>query len=181
MPDSRTIARPYAKAVFKHALAAEKLENWSFYLHRLSMVVIDNDGQAFLDNPNASIRQRAELLLAVAENGTKHKESFLHHFVETVVENKRVPILPDIMAQFEIMRAEQEKTQVVDVHSYAMLTDAEKNRLITVLSQRLKRNVTLNVVLDKQLLGGAIIKAGDLVIDGSIRGALTKLRTRLAA
>ena len=89
--------------------------------------------------------------------------------------------MPDIYAQYESLRAEQEKTLTANVSSFAALTTTEQQDLINSLSQRLQRKVTLEVNIDKSLLGGAVIHAGDLVIDGSVRGKLTKLATNLAA
>ena len=90
-------------------------------------------------------------------------------------------LLPDIYALYEAHRAEQEKTLHVDVSSYSDLSSAQQQRLIESLSQRLQRKVSLKISIDPSLLGGAIIRAGDLVIDGSVRGKLNKLSTELAA
>ena len=88
--------------------------------------------------------------------------------------------MPDIKAIFEVLRAEQEKTLKVKVISFAELTKEQQAQLTSSLSQRLERQVTLEVNLDKSLLGGAVVHAGDLIIDGSVRGKLNKLRTELA-
>lgn len=90
-------------------------------------------------------------------------------------------LLPEIKALYEVYRAEQEKILEVDVVSYSELTPAQQQRLSESLSQRLSRKVSLKVSIDPSLLGGALIRAGDLVIDGSVRGKLNMLGTSLAA
>jgi F-type H+-transporting ATPase subunit delta len=94
---------------------------------------------------------------------------------------ERLILLADVYIQYQALRAEQEKTLEVKVSSYDSLTAEQQQKLSQSLSQRLQREITLNVTIDKSLLGGAIIQAGDLVIDGSVRGKLNKLRTSLAA
>lgn len=90
-------------------------------------------------------------------------------------------LLPEIEALYEVYRAEQEKILEVDVVSYSELTPAQQQRLSESLSQRLSRKVSLKISIDPSLLGGALIRAGDLVIDGSVRGKLNMLGTSLAA
>lgn len=90
-------------------------------------------------------------------------------------------LLPEIKALYEVYKAEQEKILEVDVVSYSELTPAQQQRLSESLSQRLSRKVSLKISIDPSLLGGALIRAGDLVIDGSVRGKLNMLGTSLAA
>lgn len=181
MADSITIARPYAKAIFEHALAAKKLPEWSKYLYQLASVVLDEQGARFIANPATDALQHSQLIMASIKTLKSDDAINLSHFVETLAENKRLMVLPEIMGLYDAMRAEQEKTQLVDVYSYSPLSAAQQTLLVSSLSKRLQRQVTLNIIIDKELIGGAVINAGDLVIDGSVRGALDKLRTGLAA
>ena len=107
--------------------------------------------------------------------------TLVNHLVGLLADNKRLQALPDIYLQYEALRAEQEKTLTAKVSSFAVLTSAQQQHLISSLSQRLQRQVTLDVSIDTSLLGGAVIRAGDLVIDGSVRGKLNKLSSNLAA
>lgn len=183
MSDTTTIARPYAKAVFKHALAEKQLPAWSTALHVLAQVILDPTANQFIANPVVTTELQAQLLLAAfAKTKSSHDElKTVENLVRLLAENKRLPILPDIYAQYEVLRAEQEKTLTANVSSFAALTNKQQQQLIDSLSQRLQRQVTLEVTIDKSLLGGAVIRAGDLVIDGSVRGKLNKLNTNLAA
>lgn len=185
MSDTTTISRPYAQAVFEHALAKQLLPLWSLVLHDLAHVVIDPTANRFLDDPTAPIDLKCELLLAVIaayeDPQVKDELSVVANLVKLLAQNKRLSVLPDIYGQYEALRAEQEKTLVVEVSSFSTLNEAQQQQLTESLSQRLQRRITLEITIDKTLLGGAIIRAGDLVIDGSVRGQLTKLGTNLAA
>lgn len=180
MADSITIARPYAKAVFEHALAAGKLKEWSEILHGLVNTVLDSRALSFITNPATSTEQHCELLLGTVNVALSEKEA-VKNLITTLADNKRLVILPDTMALYEFMRAEQEKTLEVDVISFSALSGEQSEHLADSLGKRLQRKITLKVTIDKSLLGGAVINAGNLVIDGSVRGKLNKLKTVLAA
>ena len=185
MSDTTTISRPYAQAVFEHALVKQQLPIWSSVLRDLAHVVIDPKASRFLNDPTASNDLKCELLLAVIaaykDPQVKHELPVVDNLVKLLAQNKRLSIVPDMYAQYEALRAEQEKTLVVEVSSFSALNEAQQQQLTESLSQRLQRRITLEIAIDKTLLGGAIIRAGDLVIDGSVRGQLTKLGTNLAA
>ncbi len=181
MSDHTTIARPYAKAIFNHALAAKLLAAWSATLHNLAEAVLHPDAEYFISNPATTAELQTQLLLTVCATNPASEKKMIENLVELLAENKRLLVLPDIYAQFEALRAEQEKTLTANVSSFSELTNAEQKKLIESLSQRLQRQVTLEITIDKSLLGGAVIRAGDLVIDGSVRGKLNKLGTSLAA
>ncbi len=180
MSNNLTVARPYAKAIFEHALATNKLQNWSEYLSFLTCLVRDDKLSNFLTNPSVTVYQHSQLLQTlVKELGAEVKE--LDAFIEVLAVQKRLLVIPDIAQLYDIMRAQHEKILEVDVISYSPLSDIQQAHLVSALKQRFERDVTLNITLDDGLLGGAIIQAGDLVIDGSIRGKLNKLSTGLAA
>lgn len=181
MSDTTTIARPYAKAIFEHALAAKKLSQWSEILHELAIAVLDEKAMQFITNPVATEEQQKGLLMTLFPKFEPNEKKAIENLVALLAHNKRLMLLPDIKALFEALRAEQEKTLKVKVISFSELSAAQQEQLINSLSKRLQRQVTLNLSVDESLLGGAVIHAGDLVIDGSVRGKLNKLSTDLAA
>jgi F-type H+-transporting ATPase subunit delta len=180
MSDSTTIARPYAKAIFESALAESKLAEWSAHLKTLAQAVLTPEAEQFIENPASTVEQHIELLQGVIKAGSNKNES-INNLVSLLATNKRLILLPEIYALYEALRAEQEKTLDVEVSSFSDLSKTQQERLIESLSQRLQRKVSLKINIDPSLLGGAIIRAGDLVIDGSVRGKLNKLSTGLAA
>lgn len=171
-----TVARPYAKAVFEQALSEKKLAEWSDYLLTLAQAVLDPQAAEFIANPASTVTQHTELLQALC-NGDKT----IGKLIEVLATNKRLMILPDIQALYEAHRAEFEKTLEVDVISFMAVSPAQQQQLIDSLSQRLQRKVSLAITIDSNLIGGAVIRAGDLVIDGSVRSKLDKLSAGLAA
>jgi F-type H+-transporting ATPase subunit delta len=182
MSDNTTIARPYAKAVFQYALAHKQLADWSATLSNLAQIVLNADVLRFITNPASTAELQKQLIMTVFSPAKQRASiSSVENFVSLLAANKRLLLLPDICTQFEMLRAEQEKTLTVNVTSFAPLSGTQEAQLIKRLSHRLQRQVTLEVNIDEALLGGAVIRAGDLVIDGSVRGKLTKLGTDLAA
>lgn len=180
MSDSTTIARPYAKAIFEQALEQNKLAEWSDYLTILTHAILNPLAVDFIANPASTDEQKIELLKSICSAQIKDNES-LSHLVTLLIMNKRVMLIPEIKVLYEIHRAEQEKILEVDVMSFSALSPAQQNKLVESLSKRLNRKVSLKISIDPSLLGGAVIQAGDLVIDGSVRGKLNKLGTSLAA
>lgn len=180
MSDSTTIARPYAKAIFEYALAQKNLAQWSDYLSVLAHTVLDPYASQFIANPASTAEQHIELLQALGDlnNNEQHP---LSNLIGLLAVNKRLMLLPEIKVLYEIHRAEQEKTLGVELISYSTVSSTQQQQLIDALSKRLQRNVSLNISIDPSLLGGAVIRAGDLVIDGSVRGKLNKLSADLAA
>ncbi len=181
MSNTTTIARPYAKAVFEHALAAKKLSQWSEILHELALAVADEKAKQFITNPAATTDQQVQLLMAVLAQSRLPEHATIKNLIVLLAQNKRLMVLPDIKQIFDVLRAEQEKTLLVEVISFSELSAAQQAKLVSSLSQRLQRQVSLNLTIQKSLLGGAVIHAGDLVIDGSVQGKLDKLSADLAA
>jgi F-type H+-transporting ATPase subunit delta len=180
MSESTTIARPYAKAIFAHALAEKKLAQWSEHLFILAQAVLAPLAFEFITNPASTDEQHIELLQSLCSPEAKESKA-LNNLIVLLATNKRLMLLPAIKELYESHRAEQEKTLDVDVISFSTVSPAQQQQMIESLSQRLQRKVSLKISIDPSLLGGAVIRAGDLVIDGSVRGKLNKLSTGLAA
>ena len=182
MSNQTSIARPYAKALFQHACSTGQLADWSMWLHALDQLLSTDPLPAILKNPSVSCATQVEIILAlVPALGLTPKVSTLDNVIRLLVANKRLFALSAIACQFDALRAEQEKTIEVSVCSFAPMTTGQVSRLSDALSQRLQRKVTLKQTVDPLLLGGAVIRANDLVIDGSVRGQLMKLGADLAA
>jgi len=182
MSDITTIARPYAKAIFEIALASKQLAAWSNILTILSQAISLPETVQFITNPLATEQEHLELLLSLLEPLKVPVDTKLQRkFITVLAENKRLLLIPGICTQYDLLRAEQEKTLIVSVSTYSELSKTQEQRLIERLTERLQRQVSLEISIDKSLLGGALIKAGDLVIDGSVLGQLLKLASSLAA
>lgn len=180
MSDSTTVARPYAKAIFEQAMHEKKLAEWSEYLLILAQATLSPLAQEFIHNPASQTSQQIDLLQSVCASQVRDSSS-LNNLIALLAANKRLMLLPEIKVLYEVHRAEQEKTLSVDVVSFSEMSDKQEKQLAESLTKRLQRQVSLNISIDTSILGGAIVRAGDLVIDGSVRGKLNKLASGLAA
>jgi F-type H+-transporting ATPase subunit delta len=176
--ETATIARPYAKAAFQAARDAKLLPAWSASLSVAAALVGDARIADLLGNPKLSEDQVVGFF-----DGFKTGADGVHwlNFIRLLAENKRLALLPEIAARFELLRAEYENEVDVVVTSAVPLSDAQKAKLADSLKTRLRRDVRITTALDPALLGGAVIRAGDLVIDGSIKGRLQRLTSDLGS
>jgi F-type H+-transporting ATPase subunit delta len=167
-----TLARPYAAAAFEYALAKNALPEWEGMLQSGALLVEDPGMAKLLNSPGVSASELGDLFCEVlAQVLTPEKTNF----IRLLAVNKRLSLLPDIAALFASYRAEHEKNVTVDVISATSLSEPYQQQLIKRLSKRLQSNVTLRCQIDPTLIGGAILRAGDMVIDGSVRGKLNRL------
>ena len=171
MAENVTLARPYARAAFELARDAGQLTEWSAALADMAATAENETLKPLLNNPGINARQISEIIVAACGLS----DGPMSNFVRLLAEGRRFPALLEISAQFEVFRCEEEKTIDVEVTAAAELDDAQKQRLAESLQKRLGRSVRLHVTLDESLLGGAVVKAGDLVIDGSVRTRLSQL------
>ena len=178
MAERATIARPYAKAAFETALPARAFAQWSAGLHVAAEIVVDPRVTELVKNPELPTSDLAEFIIGVA--GGK-LDAHMQNFVRVLAENHRLLLLPEILAHYEVLRAEVENTVDVEVISAVKLDAAQAEKLAAALNTRLKRKVNMRNSVDASLLGGAVIHAGDLVIDGSLKGRLQRLRTELTS
>mgnify|MGYP003582883018 FL=1 len=176
MAELTTLARPYAKAAFEHAQAQQQLANWSAMLGLAAAVSQDDTMQRLLKAPRLTSAQKAATFIDVC--GDKF-DAQARNFIHIAAENDRLQLLPEISAQFELYKAELEKSVDVEVTSAFALNQEQQDKLAKVLSARLNREVRLHATEDSALIGGVVIRAGDLVIDGSVRGKLAKLAEAL--
>ena len=173
MADFTTAARPYAKAVFEIARDSGKFDDWSNRLAVLGAIVGHPEMQQRLDAPNLTQEDTARMVETVASDVVNDNDS--RNFIKLLAENNRMKLLGDIGGIYEQLRAEAEGEIEANVVSAFELTDAQRDKMAQALSKRLDRKVRIVSTVDDSLIGGAIIRAGDLVIDGSVKGRLEKM------
>jgi F-type H+-transporting ATPase subunit delta len=173
-----TIARPYAKAAFEYARDANALAQWSQGLKAAAEIVADPRVAPLTKSPQWSAADLVSLITDVA--GDK-LDAGMQNFVRVLAENHRLLLLPEIAAHYEMLRSAVENTIDVEVVSAVPLDAAQTEKLERALSTRLKRRVRMQNAVDSTLLGGAVVRAGDLVIDGSLKGRLQRLATELGS
>ena len=172
MAELSTLARPYAKAAFEYARDKGSLDQWQSQLAVAASVAADDKVEALLSDPALTAEQQAAKLAELCGDDLGAEA---RNFLAILADNKRLPLLPEINAQFADFKANQEKSVDVEVISPFAVEDATADKLAAALGKRLERDVKVSTTVDESLLGGLLIRAGDTVIDGSVRGKLSKL------
>ena len=185
MADNHTIARPYAQATFEFANESNGLAKWSEALGVARDLLGDGQVTKFLGNPALTNDERLSFLTdlfasaggksSILAGGNKQGTNFL----KLLLEYRRVSVLPEIADHFDALKAEVENTIDVIVTSAAPLSAAQQKTIAKALTDRLGREVNLKTEINENLIGGAVIRAGDVVIDGSLRSRLEGLANAL--
>ncbi|HUI60785.1 MAG TPA: F0F1 ATP synthase subunit delta [Steroidobacteraceae bacterium] len=178
MADKLTIARPYARAAFEEASSENRLTQWSDSLQVAAQVVQDPRVATLIGHPQVTPEQLAQLLIDIAGPALGEHGA---NFVRTLAANHRLLYLPEVSALFEVLKDEAQGVADVTVTSAAALDESQKQKLSTALEKRLKRKVRLHAQVDPNLIGGAILRSGDLVIDGSLSSRLERIAYELTA
>lgn len=175
MSELTTVARPYAKAAFEFALENSAIDEWFEMLSFAAEVAKNDDMNQFLNGSVAS-ESMAELFINVCGEQLNGKGQ---NFVKVMAESRRLTALPAVVSLFAEMRNEYIKEVNVDVFAATELTETQTTNLIASFEKRLARKVKLNCSVDSSVVGGLLIKAGDTIIDGSVRGKLDRLANTL--
>ncbi len=172
MINRTTLARPYARAAFEVARQAATLDQWSSSLALASATAASDEVRQFSGDPRVAREQLLKLLVDVGEG--RFDDQFVN-FLKVLLTYGRLDLLPEIAAQYEFLRREAEARIRVQVASAMPMSEQQTEVLTQRLKSRFGREVELEIEIDPDLIGGAVIRAGDLVIDGSVRGRLEQL------
>ncbi len=176
MAEKNTVARPYAVAAFRFAKNAGLLAEWSEMLAFAVALAEDEAMQALWRNPRVSADRAAQLFVDIC--GERMDQGGLN-FVKVLAENKRLGFLPEIAEQFDALKKEAEAQVEVEVVSAYPLASAQETLLVNALTARFGKQVTLSSRVDESLIGGVVVRVGDKVIDGSVRGRIEQLGNQL--
>jgi len=172
MAELSTLARPYARAAFEVALQDSALDSWSTMLGVSAAVARQGKINALLTDPSLSSERVAQSFVDVLGDALDPKGQ---NFIRLLAENKRLVLLPEISGLFETLKANQEKSVDVEITTAFEVSSEISDKLAGALKDRLQRDIRLATSVDRTLIGGAVIRAGDTVIDSSVRGKLKKL------
>lgn len=178
MAELTTTARPYARAAFELARAEGQLDVWAQALSLLAAICSDNKIAGLINSPGLTAAGKSDLLKNLCGDALGQKQQ---NFVSTLADNKRLSLLPEVNRLFLSFKAEFDKTIDVEVSTAFEMSPEWQAKLASALSSKLACQVSLTTHLDKSLLGGALIRAGDTVIDGSVKGRLAKLAAAMHA
>ncbi|PVZ81896.1 F0F1 ATP synthase subunit delta [Serratia sp. S1B] len=171
MSEFITVARPYAKAAFDFAVENQSVERWQQML-TFAAAVTGNEQMAELLSGDIAPDTLSKTFIAVCGD---ELDEHGQNFIRVMAENRRLQVLPAVLQQFIALRATLESTVEVDVLSASALNDEQQVKIAAAMEKRLSRKVKLNCKIDKSVLAGVVIRAGDMVIDGSVRGRLERL------
>ena len=177
MAETGELARPYAVAAFRQADEEGRLGEWAEMLELLAAVARDPTASGLIANPRVDRTRLVELFIEVCDDRLSDTG---RNFVKVVGEYGRFALLPAISERFAEERAAREGRNQVHVTSAFKLSKAQRKTIVEAMEKRLGSKVTLDCVVDNTLIGGVVIRAGDLVIDASLRGRLGQLAQTLA-
>jgi len=183
MADNITVARPYAQAIFELANYAGALGPWSESLTIAGQLLADRGLVEYLGNPGFNDEQRLDFLAGLFANAGAlvfaGEDKHGTNVVKLLLENGRAAVMPEISTHFETLKAKVENSVDATVTSAAKLSENQVDEIAMALKARLGRDVRIETEIDESLIGGAVIRAGDVVIDGSLRARLEGLATAL--
>lgn len=171
MSEFVTVARPYAKAAFDFAVEHNSVEGWQRML-AFAAEVAENEQMAELLSGALAPETLSKSFIAICG---EQLDANGKNLIKVMAENGRLRVLPDVLKQFVQLRAAQEATVEVEVTSASTLSDTQLSKISAAMEKRLSRKVKLNCKIDKSVMAGIVIRAGDMVIDGSVRGRLDRL------
>jgi len=177
MSNATTLARPYAKAAFELAVADDATGRWNEMLDLASAAVTEKSLAGLLESPHASSNQIVQILSDTA--GQAFNARF-KDFLSVLAENKRLSLLPEIAILYQELREEADGLLRVRVVSAFALDEDQSTRMKNALAKRFDRKILLETEVDKSVIGGAVVYAGDQVIDGSLKDRLAKLSNSLS-
>ncbi|WP_313620080.1 F0F1 ATP synthase subunit delta [Pantoea septica] len=175
MSELITVARPYAKAAFDFAVEHQSIERWQNMLAFAATVARNEQMADLLSGALAPEALSASFIAVCGDQLDEHGQNL----IKVMAENGRLTALPAVLEQFIHLRDAYEATAEVEVISAGTLSDSQLTKITAAMEKRLSRKVKLNCKIDKSVMAGVIIRAGDLVIDGSVRGRLERLADAL--
>ena len=176
MSDFTTAARPYANAVYDLAKESGSLESWSDALTNLSAIVADEEMKKLLSSPEMGSQQKSDLIIQIMGDKLTEQQQNL---VKLMAENGRLMSMSYVLDQFEVARAKAENKIDAEVVSAFELTAEQTEELANTLKNKLGCEITLTTSIDESLIGGVVIKAGDTIIDASMKSQLDSLALSL--
>lgn len=174
--DSITLARPYATAAFREAREKNNLPDWLDMLTSAALVIQDPQVANYLTDPRITPEHWGKFITDICQSVLTDTGA---NFLKLLAENRRLALLPTISNLFADYYAEHEQRATAYVTSAFPLTESEQKQMEASLQIRFKRSITLECDVDPSLIGGAVIRLGDHIIDGSVRNSLKQLALTL--
>lgn len=176
MAEATTLARPYALAAFDIAKEHDRFDHWSYALKQLVQVTGTPKVRDYVSSPVHSSVAKATTMVDLLEDDLTESTK---RFVQVLAENQRLELISEIREIFEELVAEERKTLAVEITTAVELTHEEIKAFDDALTRKYQREINMTITVDPEIIGGALIRAGDTVLDSTVRGKLEKLQTTL--
>jgi F-type H+-transporting ATPase subunit delta len=176
MAELATIARPYAEALFK--ASASDLDVAAVWIEALNEIAKNPQLLQFADNPNVTVAQVFDVMTGVAQVALPEQS---RNFLRMLIENGRLSALPEIAAQFRVMKNNRGGSSDAVVHSAFSIDSAALAELAATLEKRFARKLNVSVQLQPELIGGIRVVVGDEVLDFSVKARLEQMKVALTA
>lgn len=176
MAELATLARPYASAAFDIAKDQNQLDRWSDVLRLLTQTIQVSEVRQLIESPVHSPARKA---LGLTDLLGDQLTDSMRRFIQVLADNRRLELIPQVREAFDVRLEEERRTLAVEVTAAVELSDSERQRFEDALRRRFERDINLSSIVDPSVLGGALIRAGDTVLDGTVRGKLEKLRAHM--
>jgi F-type H+-transporting ATPase subunit delta len=171
-------AHNYARAAFEVARAHHELAAWQTDLNQLENILTDEDVRLALENPRLDTGRKIGLALSLMPEGMDQTRL---NFLKLLILRRRTQLISQIREAFQGLVDEAEGRTEVELTVAIELSSDERRRLETLLSEKSGGEVRVDVRVDPGILGGAIVRQGDHVTDGSVRRRLQEMRQQLVA
>lgn len=172
MAELSTVARPYVRAAFNYALEHDQIDAWSEQLGVLAAISEHEKLGKIISAPELSAKAKAQVFIDLGGEGISQP---MANFVHLLADKSRLTLLPEMSRQFAELKTAHEQSYDVQLTTAIALDETSQDKLIKALTEKLERPVNIRASVDQNLLAGVVIKVGDMVIDGSMRGRLDKL------
>ena len=176
MAEATTLARPYALAAFDIAKEHNRFDHWSHALKQLAQITRTPEVGEYVTSPVHSSEAKATTVVDLLEDDLTESTK---RFVHVLAENQRLVLISEIREIFEELLAEEHKTLAVEITTAVELTPEEIKAFDNALTRKYQREINMTINVDPEIIGGALIRAGDTVLDSTVRGKLEKLQTTL--
>ncbi len=177
MAEIATVARPYAEALFRVAQTGN-LTAWSELVSELAYIGAHPDVQAFARNPNVTEAQIADAFTSMIKSPLTAEAT---NFIALLIENGRISLLPEIGAQFHVLKNAYDGAADANITSAFAISDAQVAELVKTLEKKFGRKLNPTVTVDAALIGGVCVVVGDQVFDTSVRAKLQQMHVALAS
>lgn len=168
---TKTQARPYAQAIFEHS------SGWRDDLQQVVAAIREPSVTKLIDSPKLAYKEKAEIFIGLFEGEIEKRTS---NFLKILGEAKRLSLLPDILSEYKKLEADKNNQKEVQINSAFELNKDQLEEIEGLLKKRYGENLTSNINIDKNLIGGLTVKCGDEVLDLSIKGKLLKLKKQIS-